>query len=55
MGIHLVIHLDPVVTGDERTNALHGQVRECVHRIYPQASPARFPCGVGHYPFQRPV
>ena len=38
MGIHLVIHLDPVVTGDERTNALHGQVRECVHRIYPQAS-----------------
>lgn len=36
--IQLVIHLDPVVTGDERTNALQKQVREVVHRIYPQVS-----------------
>ena len=36
--IHLVIHLDPVVTQDERTEALHRQVRELVGRIYPQVS-----------------
>ena len=36
--IHLVIHLDPVVTQDERTESLHRQVRELVGRIYPQVS-----------------
>ena len=36
--IHLVIHLDPVVTQDERTEALHRQVRELVGRVYPQVS-----------------
>ena len=36
--IHLVIHLDPVVTQDERTKSLHRQVRELVGRIYPQVS-----------------
>ena len=36
--IHLVIHLDPVITGDERTNALHEQVVEQVHSLYPEAS-----------------
>lgn len=36
--IHLVIHLDPVVTQDERTEALHRQVRELVRRVYPQVS-----------------
>ena len=36
--IHLVIHLDPVITGDERTNALREQVKELVHSLYPAAS-----------------
>ena len=36
--IHLVIHLDPVITGDERTNALREQVEECVKTLYPQVS-----------------
>lgn len=36
--IHLVIHLDPIVTGDERTNLLHGQVVELVKRRYPQTA-----------------
>ncbi len=36
--IHLVIHLDPIITGDERTNALHSQVTELVKARYPQAS-----------------
>lgn len=38
LGIQLVIHLDPVVTGDERTDALHAEVRDCVHAVYPQVS-----------------
>ncbi len=37
-GIHLVIHLDPIVTGDERTNLLKEQVKECVRKIYPETS-----------------
>ena len=37
-GIHLVIHLDPVVTEDERTNKLRDQVRKLMHVVYPQAS-----------------
>lgn len=36
--IHLVIHLDPVITGDERTNVLREQVVDCVHNLYPEAS-----------------
>lgn len=36
--IHLVIHLDPIVTGDERTNALKSQVQKQVLQLYPQAS-----------------
>ena len=38
MGIQLVIHLDPVVTEDERTNKLRDQVRKLMHVVYPQAS-----------------
>ena len=36
--IHLVIHLDPVVTEDQRANALSEQVRGLVAKIYPQVS-----------------
>ena len=36
--IHLVIHLDPVITGDERTNALREKVVTLVHDLYPAAS-----------------
>lgn len=36
--IQLVIHMDPVVTDDPRTNLLHEQVLRAVHRLYPQAS-----------------
>lgn len=38
LGIHLVIHLDPVVTEDERTNKLRDQVRKLLRVVYPQAS-----------------
>ena len=38
LGILLVIHLDPVVTEDERTNKLRDQVRKLMHVVYPQAS-----------------
>ncbi len=37
-GIHLVIHLDPIVTGDLRTQQLREQVLECVKDVYPQAA-----------------
>lgn len=36
--IHLVIHLDPIITGDERTNALHVKVIEQVALLYPGVS-----------------
>ncbi len=36
--IHLVIHLDPVVIGDARTDALKAQVRESVAQACPEAS-----------------
>ncbi len=36
--IHLVIHLDPVVTSDGRTNALREQVRDRVKKKYPQVT-----------------
>lgn len=35
-GIHLVIHLDPIVTDDERTNQLKKQVQQIVSRISPE-------------------
>jgi cation diffusion facilitator family transporter len=35
-GIHLVIHLDPVVTGDERTNELKARVEALVKRVSPR-------------------
>ena len=38
LGIHLVIHLDPIVTEDERTNKLREQVRKLLHVVYPEAS-----------------
>jgi cation diffusion facilitator family transporter len=34
-GIHLVIHLDPVVTGDEKTNELKEKVERLIERISP--------------------
>jgi cation diffusion facilitator family transporter len=38
LGIQLVIHLDPVVTGDQRTNELQKKVRQVVQMLYPQVS-----------------
>ena len=38
LGIHLVIHLDPVVTEDERTNKLREQVRSLLRAVVPGAS-----------------
>ena len=35
--IHLVIHMDPVVTNDPRTEALRAQVQDCVKGACPQA------------------
>lgn len=35
-GIHLVIHLDPIVTSDERTNELKMQVGELIQNISPK-------------------
>jgi cation diffusion facilitator family transporter len=37
-GIHLVIHLDPVVLDDERTNALKDKVNELIMEISPDIS-----------------
>ncbi len=37
-GIHMVIHLDPVVTNDAKTNALCQQVQEIVMAIAPEIS-----------------
>ncbi len=36
--IHLVIHLDPIVTGDPRTLSLREQVLDKVGALYPEAS-----------------
>ncbi len=36
--IHLVIHLDPIVTEDPRTNELREQVKARAAQVYPQAS-----------------
>ena len=38
LGIHLVIHLDPIVTEDKRTNKLREQVRKLLHVVYPEAA-----------------
>lgn len=35
-GIHLVIHLDPIVTDDERTNHLRAQVNALIAAVYPE-------------------
>ena len=36
--IHLVIHLDPVITCDEKANELHGRVLARVKELYPAAA-----------------
>lgn len=33
--IHMVIHLDPVIVGDARTDALHRKVQSLVTALYP--------------------
>lgn len=35
LGIHMVIHLDPVIVGDVRTDALHCKVQSLVTALYP--------------------
>lgn len=35
LGIHMVIHLDPVIIGDARTDALHCKVQSLVTALYP--------------------
>lgn len=35
LGIHMVIHLDPVIVGDARTDALHCKVQSLVTVLYP--------------------
>ena len=35
LGIHMVIHLDPVIVGDARTVALHCKVQSLVTALYP--------------------
>ena len=35
LGIHKVIHLDPVIVGDARTDALHCKVQSLVTALYP--------------------
>lgn len=35
LGIHMVIHLDPVIVGDARTDALHCKVHSLVTALYP--------------------
>ncbi len=37
-GIHLVVHMDPIMTGDEKTNALREQVRQQLLEISPDIS-----------------
>lgn len=38
MGIHLVIHLDPIITDDERTNELKAVVEELLAKVSPNIS-----------------
>lgn len=35
LGIHMIIHLDPVIVGDARTDALHCKVQSLVTALYP--------------------
>lgn len=35
LGIHMVIHFDPVIVGDARTDALHCKVQSLVTALYP--------------------
>ena len=35
LGIHMVIHLDPVIVGDARTDSLHRKVQSLVTALYP--------------------
>ena len=35
LGIHMVIHLDPVIVGDARTDALHCKVQSLVCAVIP--------------------
>ena len=35
LGIHMVIHLDPVIVGEARTDALHCKVQSLVTALYP--------------------
>lgn len=35
LGIHMVIHLDPVIVGDARTDVLHCKVQSLVTALYP--------------------
>lgn len=37
-GIHLVIHMDPITTNDERTNELKPKVTNLIHKISPEIS-----------------
>lgn len=37
-GIHLVVHLDPIVTDDEKTNELKAKVTDLIERISPDIS-----------------
>ncbi len=36
LDIHLVIHLDPVVTSDDKTNELKGRIEDCIREISPE-------------------
>ena len=38
LGIHLVIHMDPVVTNDPRVDSLRQMVRQCLEQLDPQLS-----------------
>ncbi len=47
LNIHLVIHMDPIVTDDELTNSLRSQVSEIVSKIDPSLSMHDFRLVVG--------
>ena len=47
MGIHLVVHLDPIVTDDETTNLLKAQVKHIVKDISPDLSIHDFRAVIG--------
>ena len=47
MDIHLVVHLDPIVTDDETTNFLRAQVKQIVHDISPNLSIHDFRAVIG--------